>query len=140
MAVLVVLICFFFCVKQKTAYEMRISDWSSDVCSSDLIVGAGLDGEPGRDLGAIAGLDGDFGGAGRSRAPPTVGGEGGGKGYAEFVLGAAGNPAAELEATAGEAVEHVEAVACRAEPCEGVDEAMVVSSEETRAELQAIMR
>src|SRR3546814_7569347 len=27
------LICFF---KQKTAYEMRISDWSSDVCSSDL--------------------------------------------------------------------------------------------------------
>src|SRR3546814_7629372 len=27
----------FFCFKQKTAYEMRISDWSSDVCSSDLI-------------------------------------------------------------------------------------------------------
>src|SRR3546814_4868449 len=27
--------CFFFC-KQRTAYEMRISDWSSDVCSSDL--------------------------------------------------------------------------------------------------------
>src|SRR3546814_1641501 len=31
----VVLLCFFF-FKQKTAYEMRISDWSSDVCSSDL--------------------------------------------------------------------------------------------------------
>src|SRR3546814_3086124 len=30
--------CFFF-FKQKTAYEMRISDWSSDVCSSDLIRG-----------------------------------------------------------------------------------------------------
>src|SRR3546814_3709984 len=30
-----VLICFFF--EQKTAYEVRISDWSSDVCSSDLI-------------------------------------------------------------------------------------------------------
>src|SRR3546814_2347575 len=30
------LICFFFFFKQKTAYEMRISDWSSDVCSSDL--------------------------------------------------------------------------------------------------------
>src|SRR3546814_4522872 len=30
--------CFFF--KQKTAYEMRISDWSSDVCSSDLATGA----------------------------------------------------------------------------------------------------
>src|SRR3546814_12530155 len=28
---------FFFFFKQKTAYEMRISDWSSDVCSSDLI-------------------------------------------------------------------------------------------------------
>src|SRR3546814_16400188 len=27
----------FFLFKQKTAYEMRISDWSSDVCSSDLI-------------------------------------------------------------------------------------------------------
>src|SRR3546814_3384211 len=29
----------FFFFKQKTAYEMRISDWSSDVCSSDLAVG-----------------------------------------------------------------------------------------------------
>src|SRR3546814_9858132 len=29
--------CFFFFFKQKTAYEMRISDWSSDVCSSDLM-------------------------------------------------------------------------------------------------------
>src|SRR3546814_12513302 len=27
---------FVFCFKQKTAYEMRISDWSSDVCASDL--------------------------------------------------------------------------------------------------------
>src|SRR3546814_5525031 len=31
---LVLVVVFFF--KQKTAYEMRISDWSSDVCSSDL--------------------------------------------------------------------------------------------------------
>src|SRR3546814_5607955 len=33
------LMCFFsfFFFKQKTAYEMRISDWSSDVCSSDLL-------------------------------------------------------------------------------------------------------
>src|SRR3546814_4176308 len=30
-------ILFFFFFKQKTAYEMRISDWSSDVCSSDLL-------------------------------------------------------------------------------------------------------
>src|SRR3546814_3991894 len=29
-------VCSFFFFKQKTAYEMRISDWSSDVCSSDL--------------------------------------------------------------------------------------------------------
>src|SRR3546814_913400 len=29
--------CVFFFFKQKTAYEMRISDWSSDVCSSDLV-------------------------------------------------------------------------------------------------------
>src|SRR3546814_3368358 len=34
MGLLVVFFFFFF--KQKTAYEMRISDWSSDVCSSDL--------------------------------------------------------------------------------------------------------
>src|SRR3546814_4228337 len=34
----VLLLCFYsvFFFKQKTAYEMRISDWSSDVCSSDL--------------------------------------------------------------------------------------------------------
>src|SRR3546814_17097786 len=30
--------CCFFFFKQKTAYEMRISDWSSDVCSSDLAI------------------------------------------------------------------------------------------------------
>src|SRR3546814_2736985 len=31
----------FFFFKQKTAYELRISDWSSDVCSSDLDIAAG---------------------------------------------------------------------------------------------------
>src|SRR3546814_3426643 len=35
----VLMISFFFFFKQKTAYEMRISDWSSDVCSSDLPLG-----------------------------------------------------------------------------------------------------
>src|SRR3546814_5980461 len=40
MLVKVVLIVTVFFFKQKTAYEMRISDWSSDVCSSDL-TGAG---------------------------------------------------------------------------------------------------
>src|SRR3546814_5705824 len=34
--VIFVVFVFFFFFKQKTAYEMRISDWSSDVCSSDL--------------------------------------------------------------------------------------------------------
>src|SRR3546814_3714582 len=35
-------VCFvFFFFKQKTAYEMRISDWSSDVCSSDLATDPG---------------------------------------------------------------------------------------------------
>src|SRR3546814_10198244 len=33
----------FFFFKQKTAYEMRISDWSSDVCSSDLLAARHLD-------------------------------------------------------------------------------------------------
>src|SRR3546814_7491349 len=38
------LLYLFFFFKQKTAYEMRISDWSSDVCSSDLLeVGIGRD-------------------------------------------------------------------------------------------------
>src|SRR3546814_3278556 len=40
-------ICVFFFFKQKTAYEMRSSDWSSDVCSSDL------------DDDGLAGLDTD---------------------------------------------------------------------------------
>src|SRR3546814_19012725 len=34
---LCILVEWFFFFKQKTAYEMRISDWSSDVCSSDLL-------------------------------------------------------------------------------------------------------
>src|SRR3546814_6733487 len=37
----IVIVFFFF--KQKTAYEMRISDWSSDVCSSDLLSGVPSD-------------------------------------------------------------------------------------------------
>src|SRR3546814_10308315 len=36
--VVVICVYFFFFFKQKTAYEMRISDWSSDVCSSDLSI------------------------------------------------------------------------------------------------------
>src|SRR3546814_7912954 len=41
-----VVVCLFFFFKQKTAYEMRISDWSADVCSSDLGVERGT--EPAR--------------------------------------------------------------------------------------------
>src|SRR3546814_9475080 len=37
MSYLLRLVCVVFFFKQKTAYEMRISDWSSDVCSSDLM-------------------------------------------------------------------------------------------------------
>src|SRR3546814_1200444 len=37
-----VLFGLFFFFKQKTAYEVRISDWSSDVCSSDLKISNGL--------------------------------------------------------------------------------------------------
>src|SRR3546814_10919307 len=43
----------FFFFKQETAYEMRISDWSSDVCSSDLLHG-----------------DHPFFGTGQAEAPP----------------------------------------------------------------------
>src|SRR3546814_3170037 len=39
LVVIRLLCCVVFFFKQKTAYEMRISDWSSDVCSSDLVGG-----------------------------------------------------------------------------------------------------
>src|SRR3546814_4262084 len=58
MLCIVSLLCFFF-FTQKTAYEMRISDWSTDVCSSDLRVGLG-------DAGQILIVDHDqFGGVAR---------------------------------------------------------------------------
>src|SRR3546814_14712244 len=50
----VVVLFFFF--KQKTAYEMRISDWSSDVCSSDLALLAA----PPRDRGLVLNLGRDL--------------------------------------------------------------------------------
>src|SRR3546814_2655793 len=40
---LCMLILYVFFFKQKTAYEMRISDWSSDVCSSDLVRDVNID-------------------------------------------------------------------------------------------------
>src|SRR3546814_6295847 len=49
---------FFFFFKQKTAYDMRISDWSSDVCSSDLTtIFDHRDGEAGMGSADIDGYD-----------------------------------------------------------------------------------
>src|SRR3546814_5984637 len=52
---------FFFFFKQKTAYEMRISDWSSDVCSSDLVeldlLEDAQDGIAGNDMKMHIGID-----------------------------------------------------------------------------------
>src|SRR3546814_14238776 len=65
-------LCFFF-FKQKTAYEMRISDWSSDVCSSDLhwrLEGAGRQGGQGQGP--------DLADAGRHRGEAAL--HGGGRG------------------------------------------------------------
>src|SRR3546814_12910473 len=45
----------FFFFKQKTAYEMRMSDWSSDVCSSDLVGGRSLRSDRTRRLYEISG-------------------------------------------------------------------------------------
>src|SRR3546814_8040631 len=59
----------FFFFKQKTAYEMRISDWSSDVCSSDLFV----EHDTGRACGGIAparGIDHDEGVVGDDQIGP----------------------------------------------------------------------
>src|SRR3546814_6513817 len=80
--------CFFvffvFFFKQKTAYEMRISDWSSDVCSSDLVdderrlpqVGQAIDQVDSRDRGAAGcvafGRDRQEGGADRLQAGRAV--------------------------------------------------------------------
>src|SRR3546814_13190077 len=53
------MLCVFF-FKQKTAYEMRISDWSSDVCSSDLV-------------DAVAARGGDRAAIGRMADVPVAG-------------------------------------------------------------------
>src|SRR3546814_4561656 len=74
--------CFFF--KQKTAYEMRISDWSSDVCSSDLAAAA----QPDRvEDPAVA--DGGFPGGGHATG---TGNPGLGRGASGFGLAAGAYP------------------------------------------------
>src|SRR3546814_8233407 len=50
--------CMIFVFKQKTAYDVRISDWSSDVCSSDLRLGwTRSAGTPGRGVAGCADAD-----------------------------------------------------------------------------------
>src|SRR3546814_5790213 len=57
------LLILFFFFKQKTAYEMRISDWGSDVCSSDLLRRKAADRLGQIDIGsAVAGDRGTHGG------------------------------------------------------------------------------
>src|SRR3546814_5286082 len=58
---ILVMSVFFFC-KRKTAYEVRISDWSSDVCSSDLVIIAETREEAEAAIADMMG--GAFGGAG----------------------------------------------------------------------------
>src|SRR3546814_12338295 len=67
--------CFFF--KRKTAYELRISDWSSDVCSSDLSRTQGVDAvlTVGFDLGggkATLGLNGNYTKTDVIKASPVI--------------------------------------------------------------------
>src|SRR3546814_8726171 len=64
-----VLFLFIFFFKQKTAYEMRISDWSSDVCSSDLA----LHGVPDPAQRAAARIPGTDAAAGRGGALIEIG-------------------------------------------------------------------
>src|SRR3546814_9016962 len=70
MCVLFSFLIWFFFFKQKTAYEMRISDWSSDVCSSDLppvwvlVMATGIE---------IRGADGSLRFIGSDRLPRIVG-------------------------------------------------------------------
>src|SRR3546814_7336725 len=68
-----VCLCFFF-FKQKTAYEMRISDWSSDVCSSDLLA-AGVGDHRLEQVAALA----------QVHAAPDGRGEAGGRGLRPLV-------------------------------------------------------
>src|SRR3546814_2095582 len=106
----VVLLFFFF--KQKTAYEMRISDWSSDVCSSDLGIATGL--SPGCEC---------------IRVPATA------QRLVEIDQGERGVGGAGIEAgLAGEDA------ALRGQDIQVVGSAFLIRSEEHTSELQSLMR
>src|SRR3546814_3466303 len=118
----------FFFFKQKTAYEMRISDWSSDVCSSDLAVDEDdlLRGPDGQADGQVR-RDGGLAGAtlGRQHHDQAV--------QVPGVLGrphGVGTPFGELEGALGRLPDPIGIGA------EGQD----VRSEEHTSELQSLMR
>src|SRR3546814_2508620 len=107
----------FFCFKQKTSYEMRINDWSSDVCSSDL--------KP-------VPLEG-------RRAVGLITQTGGVSGQTRLALEALGPPVSYSICTGNEAV------LCAADFLDfKIDDAatdvILVRSEEPTSELQSLMR
>src|SRR3546814_9528050 len=63
----------FFFFKQKTAYEMRISDWSSDVCSSDLDAATRVEATDGDHAHRPQGQRQDDDGGEARTAPPEAG-------------------------------------------------------------------
>src|SRR3546814_14752260 len=115
--------CCFFFFKQKTAYEMRISDWSSDVCSSDL-VNAKYGAEPGVKIYShlsdhFASFGSRIMSATAGEAPYVLDG---------LVLGAGNLPLHEHYTDTGGATDHVFALcnlqigsaSCRARVCQYV--------------------
>src|SRR3546814_1789119 len=96
--IFVVVFVFFFFFKQKTAYEMRISDWSSDVCSSDLI--ARLDDHGRRD----------------GQSLPIIGTRAQAAGAVRIV----GDVDAAREHPAAEAIEQIGRASCRERVCQYV--------------------
>src|SRR3546814_3922699 len=116
----------FFFFKQKTAYEMRISDWSSDVCSSDLMVSIRLWVEPDRIVSALLrrlmAVEDVQTALAEKRGPKTAPG---------LLVGVADRLVARMAPTVdslGEAIDAVE------------DESLDPRSEEHTSELQSLMR
>src|SRR3546814_1042116 len=117
--------CLFFFFKQKTAYDMRISDWSSDVCSSDL--GGGHCANRGRRV--------DSGGPDRGR--PCEYGDGNRRAHRRYYCARAGGRTGEYDDGDGQS---------GAQPCDGLHDrhgrwsACAGRSEEHTSELQSLMR